>query len=151
MHICFILSILDRCLDRLPANFLRACLRGITDGQQSIDLLVRGHRWPAIFLPDCLASILCVVSLKTRQYVSCFVLSCIPLLVESAPRLTFECSKFCDSPDLCSYGCRVLCLRASLYTNRMSVQVPQFLPHLHQPAYKNPTLIKVNMKVSLTD
>ena len=150
MHICFILSILDRCLDRLPANFLRACLRGITDGQQSIDLLVRGHRWPAIFLPDCLASILCVVSLKTRQYISCFVLSCIPLLVESAPRLTFECSKLCDSPDLCSYGCRVLCIRASLYTNPLSVQVPQCLPHLHQPAYKNPTLIKVNMKVSLT-
>ena len=150
MHTCFIFSILDRCLDRLPATFLRACLRGITDGQQTNYLLVRGHRWPAIFLPDCLASSLCIVSLKIRQYVSFCVLSRIPqLLVESAPRLTCECSKLCDSPELRSYGCRVLCIRASLCTNPLSVQVPQCLPHLHQPAYRNPTLLKVNMKVSL--
>ena len=141
MHICFILSILDKWLDRLPANFLWACLRGITDGQQSIDLLVRGHRWPAIFLPDCLASILCMVSFKTRQYVSCFVLSCIPLLLESAPRLTCECSKLCDSPELRSYGCRVLCIRASLYTHPLSVQVNTLT------ISRNPTFYKLNIKV----
>ena len=77
-------------------------------------------------------------------------LSRIPqLLVESALRLTCECSKWCDSPELCSYGCRVLFIRASLNTNPLSVQVPQRLPHLHLPAYKNPTLLQVNMKVSL--
>ena len=53
------------------------------------------------------------------------------------------------NPELRSYGCRVLCIRASLFTYPLSVQVPQCLPHLHQPAYKNPTLLKVNMKVSL--
>ena len=56
-----------------------------------------GHKWPAIFLP-CLASILCTMCLKIRQFVLCFVLSCIPLLMESAPRLTCECSKLCDNP-----------------------------------------------------
>ena len=139
--ICFIFSILDRCLDRLPANVVRACLRGITDGQQSVYLLVRGHRWPAIFLPGCLASILCMVSLEIRQYVSCCVLSRIPqLLVESAPGLASECSKLCESPELLNYVCRVWCIRASLFRNPLSGQVPQCLPHLHQSACKNPTL-----------
>ena len=111
--ICFIFSILDRCLDR----------------------------WPAIFLPGCLASILCIVSLKIRQYVSCCVLSRIPqLLVESAPGLACECSKLCDSPELLNCVCRVLCIRASLFTNPLSGQVPQCLPHLHQSARKNSTL-----------
>ena len=34
--ICFIFSILDRWLDRLPANISRKQARGITDGQQSV-------------------------------------------------------------------------------------------------------------------
>ena len=136
VHICFVFSILDRRLDRLPA-----CLRGITDGQQSHYLLVRGYRWPAIFLPGCLASILCMGSLEIRQYVSCCVLSRIPqLLVESAPGLASECSKLCESPELLNYVCRVLCIRASLFRNPLSGQVPQCLPHLHQSACKNPTL-----------
>ena len=93
-------------------------------------LLVRGRRWPAIFSPGCLASILCRVSLKIRQYVSCCVLSRIPqLLVESAPGLACECSKLCDSPELLNCVCRVLCIRASLFTNPLSGQVPQCLPH----------------------
>ncbi len=121
--------------------FLWACLRGITDGQQSVYLLVRGHRWPAIFLPGCLASILCIVSFKIRQYVSCCILSRIPqLLVESAPGLACECSNLCDSPELLKCVCTVLCIRASLFTNPLSGQVPQCLPHLHQSACKNPTL-----------
>ena len=108
-----------------------------------------GHKWPAIFLP-CLASILCTMSLQIRQFVLCCVLSCIPqLLVESAPGLACECSKLCDSPELRSYGCRVLCIRASLSTNPLSGEVPQCLPHLHQPACKNPTIYKLNMKFIL--
>jgi len=50
VHIFLIFSILDRCLDRLAAIFLRACLRGITDGPQSVYLLVWDYRRPAIFL-----------------------------------------------------------------------------------------------------
>ena len=100
-----------------------------------------GSQMPAIFLPGCLASILCIVSLKIRQYVSCCVLSRIPqLLVESAPGLACECSKLCESPELLNCVCRVLCIRASLFTNSLSGQVPQCLPHLHQSACKNPTL-----------
>jgi len=79
---------------------------------------------------------------QIRQSVPSCVLSCIPqLLVESAPGQPVN-AQSCDSPELRGCVCRVLCIRASLYTNPLNGQahnVCHIYIHLHArtPHYIN--------------
>ena len=115
--------------------FTSLLVEGVTNGPQSSYLVWHRSYVQCLSKSDSLSS-----AASCPAFRSCWW---------SAPGLACECSKLCDSPELRSHGCKVLCIQASLYTNPLSGEVPQCLPHLHQPACKNPIVYKLTMKFIL--